>query len=279
MVVPATVQGPGTQSPPPSVPKRRKRSRPQAGKNVFRVKPPEPEKPPPPRISLPFLSAIVFPWYPEVLVRWVILSVGCSIVGLLFMSTAWSFENGVYTAGIALAVSTLWIGIFTFSYLAAAATAIITETAHGIDRVAGWPDADWREWFSEMLFYVPSLGAAVSGGYGIGHLWLLFSDAFWPPMAVGFFVLAPICLLSAIDANTAFALLTKFVVISLYRRWWVWLRFYAMAAVVGIIWPLPVFLALPWAPFYIVGITGPLMAAALLIYARLMGRVAVLSIR
>ncbi len=292
--VPGTAAGARDLKPAARQPaKRRKGTR----NNVFRAMARPTQQTGPVIPLLPFLSALSFPWYPEVVWRWVVLSGGCSAVGFLFVAVTWSFLSGIFTAAYALCFPFGWLSIFTFSYLAASSTAIITETAYGNDRIGDWPEADWRDWFSELLHYVPALLAAFSIAYGLAYLasllaglwwqpagpvefpstaWLIATLIFWGTLFLFLFLLAPIFLMSVIDDNTTFAFLTAFVVTSLAKRWWVWLRFYTVAAGVGILWPGTLIVGFPFGPFYTTLVTGPLMAAAMLIYARLMGRLALL---
>lgn len=254
--------------------------RPKRGSNnVFRVAIDTPERPAPERPVLPFLSAIAFPWYPEVLLRWVCLSAGCSAVVFLFVTINWCMSTGgvMARAGYAFGFPFGWLSIWTFSYLAASSTAIITETAGGGDRISGWPEPDWRQWFGEMFQYLPSLAAAVSVAYGVARLTLLLADSFWPAFFASFFLLTPIFMLSAFDSGSALAILTPLVVSSLFRRWWAWLRFYATSAGLAVLWPGTLIYGYSLAPFQTALITGPLMAAVLLIYARLLGRLGLIA--
>jgi hypothetical protein len=202
------------------------------------------------------------------------LSAGCSAVVFLFVTINWCWSTGgmMSRGGYALGFPFGWLSIWTFSYLAASSTAIITETAGGGDRVSDWPEPDWRQWFWEMYQYLPTLAAAVIVAYGVARLTLLLAGSFWLPFFASFFLLTPIFVLSVFDAGAAFGILTSFVVSSLFRRWWAWLRFYATSAVLSLFWPGTLIYGYSQAPFQTALITGPLMAAALLIYARLLGR-------
>lgn len=270
--------------------KREQPKRKQVGDNVFRPLPKKKKKVQregPEIPAFPFLSCVSFPWYPEVMWRWMTLSAGCAAVGFLFVTINWCFLMGgiMSRAGYAFCFPFAWLSIFTFSYIAASSTAIITETAYGNDRIGGWPEPDWRQWFFEMLLYLPALLSSISIGYGIAYLvsvaaglvlastvleWLLFF-ATW---GLAFYLLTPVFLLSVVDANSAFTIVTPFVISSMGRHWWGWLRFYGVAAGLAMLWPGLLIVGFAMAPFYSSLVTGPLMAAALLIYPRLLGRLA-----
>lgn len=230
---------------------------------------------PPP--VLPFLSTITFPWYPETMFCWVMLSAGCAAVMLLFVSANWCWATGgvMSRAGYALGFPLGWLSIFTFSYLAACSTAIISETAAGSDRVSGWPDPDWRDWFWTMMRYAPAVGAAAAAAYGVGLLAQLTNESYrWPAIGVTMLLLTPIFILSTLDSGAVMTLLTPLITGSLVRRWWAWLRFYAMCFALAVFWPGTLLAGYSLQPFYAAAVTAPLMAAVLLIYARLLGRLA-----
>jgi len=182
-------------------------------------------------------------------------------------------------AGYAFGFPFGWTLIWTFSYLAASSTSIITETSAGADEVSGWPEPDWRQWVGEMCHYIPSLGAAATSAHFITQITSGHAGFYWPVSFAVFFLLAPILVLSVFDSGSAFTMITPFVISSLARRWWAWLRFYATAAALTLLWPGTLMLGYSLAPFHASVITGPLMAAAFLIYARLLGRLAFLVAR
>jgi hypothetical protein len=229
------------------------------------------------RPTFPFLEGTFsFPWYPEALFRWMVLSLGCAATVLLFLVMLWCFSQGLWMAraGYAFGFPFGWLSIWTFGYAAGCAGAIISETAAGNDRVEGWPDPDWRDWFSELLALLPSLMTAVALAFGAGKLSQALDGPFWTPAGVTLFFLLPICLLSTIDVNSPFVPFSRLIVGSLTVHAWAWLRFYAAAMALALTWPGSFILGYQKEPFYAAVITAPLMSISLLVYPRLLGRLA-----
>lgn len=229
------------------------------------------------RPAFPFLDGTFsFPWYPEGLFRWIMLSLGCAITVLLFLVMHWCFSRGGFyaRAGYALGFPFGWLSIWTYSYAASCASTIISETAAGNDRVEGWADPDWRDWFSDLLSLFPSVLAAIALAFGAGKLTEALGGPFWTPAGLALFFLLPICLLSTIDVNSPFVPFSPLIVKSLTTHGWAWLRFYAASLGLAIVWPGSFILGYQKEPFYAAVVTGPLMSLALLIYPRLLGRLA-----
>jgi hypothetical protein len=87
-----------------------------------------------------------------------------------------------------------------------------------------------------------------------------------------FFVLYPISLMSALEANTVWVPLTLPILGSLVRWWWCWLTFYILsgALVLGLL--VLAVVAIGTGQTWLVIALGPLVPAVVLIYARLLGR-------
>lgn len=224
---------------------------------------------------LPFLEGtFTFPWYPEGLFRWIVLSAGCSIVMVLFVAMHWCFARGGWfaRAGYAFGFPFGWLSIWTFSYAASCGTAILIETAAGNDRITGWPEPDWRDWMSDLLALLPSALTAVSIAFGISALGELIIGQFWGPGGIALFFMLPICLLSTIEAHSAFIPFSPLILKSLVYRASAWGRFYLASGVLAVLWPGSLIVGYQKQPFYAAAVTGPLMAISLLVYPRLLGR-------
>ena len=229
------------------------------------------------RPAWPFLEGTFsFPWYPEGLFRWVALSLGCAAVVVLYLAMHWCFSRGGWyaRAGYAFGFPCGWLSIWTFSYTASCGTAIVTETAAGNDRITGWADPDWREWMGELFALLPAILTAVSLAFGAGRLVEVLGGPFWTFGGITLFFLLPVCLLSAIEAGSPFVPFSPFIVKSLALRVWAWGRFYTASAALAVIWPGSFILGYQKEPFYAAAVTGPLMAIGLLVYPRLLGRLA-----
>jgi hypothetical protein len=135
------------------------------------------------------------------------------------------------------------------------------------------PSLDWKEW-GWNLAHITALGAE-AGIVGVAVQQIGLSDS-WIPTAVGTFVAFPFVLLGALAADGAWAPLAIVTVlrtfVPLLRAWGL---FYLQTGIMAVAWT-----ALTWAgldgpaPWLTPVYAGPLLAALLLIYARLIGRLA-----
>jgi hypothetical protein len=179
-------------------------------------------------------------------------------------------STGVAAAFFMLPI--IWITFMTFSYAAACGLCVLESTAGGLDRIESWPDPNWKEWMAHLMYVgwigaIPlavSYGLAVLGTFqGISKVWTL---------PIAFFVIYPISLMSALEANSIWVPLTLSILGSLIRWWWCWLLFYLLSGLMA--WGIgaaAVFAVYESHDVFVVGL-GPLVAAAVLIYFRLLGR-------
>jgi DNA-directed RNA polymerase subunit RPC12/RpoP len=234
----------------------------------------------PPRWTY-FSGVFSFPFRGDAITRWGMLSIGLAITGLV--ATAGWLVSGVagggmsMIAGVSLAffgLAVLWLSIWTFSYAAHCMVAILEDTSAGADEILSWPESDWRDWMWRFLQMLYLASVAIAVGFGISQLaglWLEQTGVIW---AGGVFVIFPILLLSSVDAGSPFIPLSKRVRRSLFRCTGGWLTMYLLsglmwAAAIGIcyaLWELQ--------PFLLPIVGGPVLAAVLLVYARLLGRLA-----
>ena len=245
----------------------------QAQAEVYQVK----ESPPP---KWTFFSGVYsFPLYDGVWQRWIYLSVGCMLVGLLlsfFATQGASRASGGY-GGVVLAffaLPTIWLGTWTGSYAAACGLAVVVETAAGNDDITGWPEPVWKEWAGRLMYLafvamplalLASLVAKLSSLIG------------WPPWSfflATYFFLYPICLLSSLEANSPWIPITKPILATLVHLWWGWIVFYLASAVLIGGYTLVILFEVHLLGDLTMIVTGPLVAALVFIEARLLGRLA-----
>lgn len=230
---------------------------------------------PPPRWTF-FSSVFTFPWHAEVVFRWSAITIGFTFLSLM-ASFLLSGGVGMGPRGIGIIgmgfflLPILWVTIFTCSYAADCCLCVIESTSYGHDRIDAWTEGGWKEWMPRLIYlgWIAALPTVASGG--VGRLAELAGLPFWPVMLGTLFLLYPIALLSALEANSAWVPLTLPIVKTLYRVSSGWIIFYlltgAMAAgLVALLAGIPKFGFVVLVPF------GPLLATFLLIYARLLGR-------
>ena len=224
--------------------------------------------PPPPQWTF-FSGVFLLPWRKDTVVRWVYLSLGfTAILGICLVLK--SLPSPLVAVFFLLPI--IWIGFLTFSYAAACGLCVLESTAAGLDRIEGWPDPNWKEWMAHLI-YVGWIGAIPMGvSYGLGVLANFQGISLALSMPLAFVLIYPISLMSALEANSIWVPLTPSILGSLIKWWWCWLMFYLLSGLIA--WGLvavAVF-AVGSSNDIVLVTLGPLIAAAVLIYARLLGR-------
>jgi DNA-directed RNA polymerase subunit M/transcription elongation factor TFIIS len=215
---------------------------------------------------LPFLFSY------GVLPRWIVLStvglMGGSI--MLFalsiaMSSGFGAIGGMALYAMALVILSLW-----FAAISAIVFTIVTESSEGADEVRRWPGNGFSEWLGASLYMLLACLIAPFPGWLIGRV--IDPTA----TAVGFLISLVICLpiviLSQLEGDSAFSVCAPRVVGSVVRMPLTWLMFYAEIALVMAIC-VGATLAAERVP-YLVLLLVPLYVAAILLAARILGRLA-----
>jgi hypothetical protein len=230
------------------------------------------EKPPPPP-RWPMLNGIfLFPFYLKTLAAWMAISFGLLLSSWLLMF--WLGPGAILgmTSARLFGPPTCMAALLTFGYAASCCLVIIEETCHGWNSIEVSAGLDWKEWawnFAHIVALV--LQAAL-----VGHVVrLLGGTASWIPMVVGTLAAFPLVLLGALAADGAWVPLAIVTVLrSLVRNFLAWIFFYVETSALILGWILLTAAGLGRAPWLVPVYTAPLLAAIILIYARLAGRLA-----
>ncbi len=239
------------------------------------------------RIELPeaprwtFFSGVFgFPWSRGMFARWAGISIGLLIVGFvaaILLGTVGDNGLGRETVlatgawGLLVFFTLLW----SLSYAAGLMLVVVRETAEGADTMNESPDIDWRDWVFQFVYMLEIAAQAVAAGWAVR--WLLkltLPDS--PAAVVGLvgvsFLMFPVLLLSALESGSALAPFSAPIVRSLVRLGWAWGLFFLLTG--ALVAPIAGVAVLAVTPYYWLGClaTGPLVAAYLIIYARLVGR-------
>jgi hypothetical protein len=229
-------------------------------------------KPQPPR--WPMLSGIfLYPFRLCTLASWMFLVLGSTFFGWLFMFW-WEYAaimgaSGAYYLGLPVFATAL----LTFGYAASCSFSIIEATSNGKDEFAASHGMEWKEWIWSFLH----LGALALQAGLVGYaIKLVCGSDSWLPMAVGTLAVFPLVLLGALAADAAWVPLAIGKTLqSSFLTGLAWILFYAITTPMIAAWAWLVITQLngpnPWlVPLY----AGPLLATIILIYARLIGRLA-----
>jgi len=231
-----------------------------------------------------FSGVFDFPFRGDAVSRWFSLTLlltllgGLSVTALMFV-TGSEGSMGVVGAGF-LGLAAMWAFILAAGFGSSCATVILEDTAAGSELVGNWPEADWRGWLYAWLpfFYIVFL--AMVAGYGLRLLLALVpGEGYWLLNLVAFLVLPgvlfPILLLSGMEGGSMLVPWSAPILLSLFRRPASWLVFYLLSGALTVALLLPtVLVALFLHPLVALVYFAPVAAAAIFIYARLLGRLA-----
>jgi hypothetical protein len=156
--------------------------------------------------------------------------------------------------------------------LAAIVMSIIVESSAGADEVESWPSTNPTEWAGEFFYLLFASIVSPLPGWLVGRLVpdpavqvLLFFGSM-------FFVL-PVVILSQLEVGSAFGVASPKVIVSLLRAPGSWLLFYGEIALVVLVCTGITFASALVGP-YLVASLVPLYIAAVVIAARILGRLA-----
>ncbi len=230
---------------------------------------------PPPRWTF-FSGTLNFPWRADTWFRWSVLSIATTLSLLLIAAVVILYvtqEQGGILGVAFLAMPTFWIVMGTLAYAASGGLCILIETASGSDTIDEWPERDWKEWAGSLVFVVFQMFVAYVLAFFAGRLIGLFfgMPQYWTGLAM--MLLAPVVLLSSLEANHPLTPLTEPILRTLVFYLQGWVLFHAITAgwILGMLFVGDVLFEYP---FLAAILLGPVLAAFLMIYPRLLGRVA-----
>jgi hypothetical protein len=231
--------------------------------------------PTPPRWTF-FSGVFTLPWRRQVVTRWVYMSIGfCAMLGIAVILRMLAASFSGMASGVAVAfflLPIIWISFFTLSYTAACCLHVFESTVSGLDEIEAWPESNWRDWMTEMM-YVAWIGAVPLGiGLGLGKFGTTQDIPLSLTIPVAFFVLYPISFMSAMEANSVWVPLTLPILGSLARWWWCWLLFYVISGFLVGSTAVAAGYLIESSLFGVLILLGPIVPASALIYFRLLGR-------
>ncbi|MCR4410839.1 MAG: hypothetical protein NUV77_00265 [Thermoguttaceae bacterium] len=229
-------------------------------------------RPPP---AIPLVSGVFnFPWRLDTFGPWGLMSMGLSLAFLGVVFCIWLVDIGLTIAARCFAAPVFCVAYLTVTYASQSMLVILQETAAGNDKIDEWPSGDWREWFWSLRFVG---GAAIVAALLAAAVnWVTLRVSWWPGIVVAF-VAYPFVLLSSLETASPLVPLSRPVARSLKTVWWGWLALYATSGLMVGALALAVVSSFPWSPFATAALAGPPLAAILMIYARLLGRLAWLA--
>jgi hypothetical protein len=230
---------------------------------------------PPPRWT--FLSGVfAYPWRPQSLLPWMVLSGGLSLLMLTSLLVVGSIQGasqpGAVIAGV-LGLVWIWLAILVGSYAAACMFAIIETTAYNFDEPHDWPEPDWRERFTHLLWLGWCLALPMMLLVTPASLLGQGPRATALITVIGGVVFLPLVVLSTLETNSLVPVSGP-VWRSLVSEIAAWVSYYLVAGLLVGLSCLVTMPALRYLGLLSVLLLGPLWSATLFIVARLMGRLA-----
>jgi hypothetical protein len=231
-----------------------------------------------------FIGGFGFPWSPGAVLRWLLIALWAALAGgLIHAALAMGITEGLAEANIYETIVAMLAGLgAVLAGLACAGVAaihgltILLETTAGNDRMENWPNVTlFLDWVGDLWFIFNT--AVVSVALGLGLAWLApdLIVSRETTVAVAIFFVFPVLLLCVLETDSPFLPLSTVVLASLGRHGIAWLAFYvqvggllaAAAALVHHLGPQSdLRLAVP--------LGGMLFSAVVMIYFRLLGRLA-----
>jgi predicted Zn finger-like uncharacterized protein len=217
----------------------------------------------------------VFPFLisPGLPVRWGAVSISLLVVGKLALTALDYAMAGGFAAifGMCfLAISGVLL-VFCSAFAASVLYSVIVESSEGAKYIQGW--LSFGDWFGCWLTFLVAVMVSAIPGHLLGYIPTLGTDPALTNLmtAATTFVFLPIVLMSQLDINSPWAILSARVINGMLRCPFSWLLFYLeFAALLVLCGAATYFVAEkdPRAVLYLI----PLYFVALLMFGRLFGR-------
>ncbi len=225
-----------------------------------------------------------FPWSSGAVMRWLLIAVWATVAGWLAhvaaamgIDQAFGADSMHHTfVAILAALGAVVTGVACAGVAAVHGLTILLETTAGNDRMENWPNVGlFLDWVSELWFLFNA--ALCSVALGLSLNWLLSGvfPAREVTLAITVFFAFPILLLSTLETDSPFLPVSTVVLASLGRHGIAWLAFYFQAG--GLLAAAAVTvscLAPRLDPRLAIPLAGLLFSAVVMIYFRLLGRLA-----
>jgi hypothetical protein len=225
-----------------------------------------------------------FPWTSGAVLHWLLIAIWATIAGWMYhVAVSLGIERplgdaDMYQSIVALlaALGAMVAGVCCAAIAGIHGLTILLETTAGNDRMQNWPNVGlFLDWVGQLWFIFNA--AMVSLMLGLGLNWILQDIVFLhgATITVTIFFTFPILLLCTLETDSPFLPVSGIVLASLGRHAIAWLTFYIQAA---ILLGAPAAAGLSIGPHLdprlAIPLGGLVFAAVVMIYFRLLGRLA-----
>ncbi len=223
-----------------------------------------------------FSGVFLFPWQGLNLTRWAVMAVGLAIAGSLaigaldLLGLLGGHTSGRAMLGLPLVLVAVAMLLTSLAYSAACFLSAVQDTADGFDRVQEESMPELGQW----IFTLASIALLWSLAGALGYPFSYIEEIGPLGVLVCGVVFFPVLLLSAMESDSFIVPYSSAVLRTLVRFWWGWLLFYLITTPLMLAWLVLSGLGLAKAPYLVSLASGPALATIMLLYARLLGRVA-----
>ncbi len=218
-----------------------------------------------------FSGVFSFPWQLPNLGRWMVMTVGLTLSLLVIVMAAEQLAGNVRGTTLTLPMLSMFaaaMSLVTLMFCSACFIAAVDDTADGHEEVQEITMPPMDQWLFSF--------------FSVIHLWLMSGALGYPlvfvpqigpvGIPISSVVLFPILFLSALECDSFFLPWSPSVWKSLVRHAGAWLAFYVISTPLLAGWSVGSLFLLGQSPYASVVLLGPALAAVVLIYARLLGR-------
>jgi len=231
----------------------------------------------------PFLIGILeFPLYRGSRNRWLGLSLGALLVSYVValaikigsvpaagIAAVGHFMVCMLFSGTSFVLAAIWVAVASAYCLA-----IIRDTAEGNDQIVNWPDDMFLDWLGESFYVINSLVLCMLIGLTSAEAVDFSGVLGWLGPPICCFALFPLMLLSMLETDSPLRPFSLPVWQSLLWAWWGWALFYFEAAVLVVVLGRVAQEILVLGGLAAMPLAVAVLVAMLMIYARLLGRLA-----
>jgi len=227
----------------------------------------------------PFFTGLTsFLFDSDAAARWLMLTL------LLHATTtllAWIVElsrgAGIAQMGaLGMTVAALFFALVFAVTAAASCLAILQDTSNGCDKIENWPGMQFTDWMLDVFYIINALLASALPGLFLGGVWMCLGgkvDSAFFGGAFSALALFPVFLTSMVAEGSCFSVASPAVWGTLQTESRLWGKFYLLSAGLGIA-VLLLSSILAGGGFLVRGLCSALVVAAIMIYFRLLGRLA-----
>ena len=230
----------------------------------------EAKGPPDPPRFLFVQGVFTYPWHLQTLATWILMSLAITAAALA-AAFCYHLLNFMFVAGRIIALPTGMLCAATLSYASGCYLAVMQATSEGINEFDQWMEPDWKSWFWTLPTSAGMLVVSAVCGYGLSEL-LPISPVL--VVAAAILVLYPVLQLSTLETGSLVSPISWVVLGSLGKCPIAWGIFYAVWMALGIGFLFLSYVTWRDPPYVSILFMGPVAAALILIYARLLGRMA-----